>query len=77
LGASAITIVYDGAMLILEASPGEFYIAGSGLTVNFARDLDVDAGVARIESAEQAWRALVASSSVSGLAARSRLVTLR
>jgi hypothetical protein len=46
----------DGAMLILEASPGEFYIAGSGLTVTFARDPDVD-GVAGIESAEQASRA--------------------
>ncbi len=47
----------DGAMLILEASPGEFYIAGSGLTVTFARDPDVDAGVAGIESAEQVSRA--------------------
>jgi hypothetical protein len=46
----------DSAMLILEASPGEFYIAGSGLTVTFARDPDVD-GVAGIESAEQVSRA--------------------
>lgn len=43
----------DGAMLILEASPGEFYIIGSGLTVSFARDPDTDAGIAGIESVEQ------------------------
>jgi len=46
----------DGAMLILEASPGEFYIAGSRLTVTFARDPDVAAGVAQIESIEQVSR---------------------
>jgi hypothetical protein len=44
-------------MLILKASPGEFYIAGSSLTVTFARDPDVDAGVAGIESVEQVSRA--------------------
>jgi Domain of unknown function (DUF5597) len=43
-------------MLILEASPGEFYIAGSGLTVTFARDPDVDAGMAQIERIEQVSR---------------------
>jgi len=43
----------DGAMLILQASQGEFYVAGSGLTVSFARDPDVDAGIAGIESAEE------------------------
>ena len=47
----------DGAMLILETSPGEFYIAGSGLTVTFTRDPDIDAGFAGIESAEQVSRA--------------------
>jgi beta-galactosidase GanA len=47
----------DGGMLILQASPGEFYIVGSGLTVNFSRDPDVDSGVAGIESVEQVSRA--------------------
>lgn len=47
----------DGAMLVLESSPGEFYIAGSGLTVSFARDPDADSGIAGIESIEQVSRA--------------------
>jgi len=47
----------DGAMLILQSSPGEFYVVGSGLTVSFARDADVDAGIAGIESIEQVSRA--------------------
>jgi hypothetical protein len=46
----------DGAMLVLQASPGEFYIAGSGLTVSFVRDPDVDAGIAGIESVEEVSR---------------------
>jgi beta-galactosidase GanA len=46
----------DGAMLILQTSPKEFYILGSGLTVNFARDPDVDGGTAGIESIEQVSR---------------------
>jgi beta-galactosidase GanA len=46
----------DGAILILQTSPGEFYIAGSGLTVSFARDPDLDAGIAGIESVEQVSR---------------------
>ncbi|HXY25450.1 MAG TPA: DUF5597 domain-containing protein [Candidatus Acidoferrum sp.] len=45
-----------GAMLILQASPNEFYIAGSGLTVSFARDPDVDAGIAGIETVERVSR---------------------
>jgi hypothetical protein len=49
-------IADDGAMLILQASPNEFYILGSGLTVSFARDPDVDAGIAGIESVEQVSR---------------------
>ena len=49
-------IADDGAMLILQTGPGEFYIAGSGLTVSFARDPDVDAGIAGIESVEQVFR---------------------
>ena len=42
----------DGAMLILEIKPDEFYVLGSGLTVDFLRDPDVDnrqAGIARVE----------------------------
>ena len=49
-------IAEDGAMLILQASPGEFYILGSGLTVSFARDPDVDSGTAGIESVEAVSR---------------------
>lgn len=49
-------IADDGAMLILQTAPGEFYIAGSGLTVSFARDPDVDAGIVGIESIEQVSR---------------------
>jgi hypothetical protein len=50
-------IADDGAMLILQMSPGEFYILGSGLTVSFARDPDVGTGIAGIESVEQVSRA--------------------
>jgi len=49
-------IADDGAMLIMQASPGEFYVVGSGLTVSFARDPDVDPGIAGIESVEQVSR---------------------
>jgi len=49
-------IVDDGAMLILQSSPGEFYVIGSGLTVGITRDPDVDAGIAGIESVEQVSR---------------------
>jgi hypothetical protein len=31
-------IAEDGAMLILQSSPGEFYVLGMGLTVSFFRD---------------------------------------
>jgi hypothetical protein len=51
----------DGAMLIMQSSPGEFYIVGSGLTVSFLRDPDAEpgvdndvAGIAGI--AELAWK---------------------
>src|ERR1700733_9857260 len=37
-------IADDGAMLIMQASLGEFYVVGSGLTVSFSRDPDVDTG---------------------------------
>jgi len=49
-------IADHGAMLILESGPGEFYILGSGLTVNFIRDPDVDSGIAEISSVEQVSR---------------------
>ena len=49
-------IADDGAMLILQASAGEFYILGSGLTVSITRDPDVDSGIAGIESVEQVSR---------------------
>ena len=47
----------DGAMMIMQSGPGEFYVLGSGLTVSFLRDPDVDdhlAGIAAI--AELAWK---------------------
>lgn len=43
----------DGAMIILESKPNEFFIAGSGLTVTFTRDPDVDTQVAGISRVEQ------------------------
>jgi uncharacterized protein DUF5597 len=49
-------IADDGATLILQASPGEFYILGGGLTLNFARDPDVDSGIAGLESVEEVSR---------------------
>jgi len=53
----ARTVAEDnGAMLIMQTAPGEFYILGSGLSVNFARDPDVDAGIAGIQSIEQVSR---------------------
>jgi hypothetical protein len=49
-------IAEHGAALILESGPGEFYILGSGLTLNFTRDPDVDSGIAGIASVEQVAR---------------------
>ena len=46
----------DGAMLIVQTGPKEFYILGYGLTVTFTRDPDVDAEIAGIESVEQVSR---------------------
>ncbi len=45
-----------GAMVVIEAGPDEFYIAGSGLYVSFARDLDVDDAVGGIGSIEEVRR---------------------
>ena len=42
----------DGAMLVVETKPNEFFVAGSGLTIDFVRDPDTDnrlAGIAKIE----------------------------
>jgi hypothetical protein len=42
----------DGAMMIVQSAPNEFFLAGSGLSVSFFRDPDVDnklAGIASIE----------------------------
>jgi beta-galactosidase GanA len=50
-------IADDGAMLIMQTAPGEFYVVGSGLTVTITRDPDVDAGIGGIESIEQVSRA--------------------
>jgi beta-galactosidase GanA len=47
----------DGAMLVLESKPDEFYVVGSGLTVTMTRDPDVDARVAGIASIEEVSRA--------------------
>ncbi|MBV9441851.1 MAG: DUF5597 domain-containing protein [Acidobacteriaceae bacterium] len=43
----------DGAMMVLETKPDEFYVIGSGLTVDFLRDPDVDDHLAGIASIEQ------------------------
>jgi hypothetical protein len=43
----------DGAMMVLETAPNEFYVLGSGLTVTFIRDPDVDNQIAGIASIEQ------------------------
>jgi hypothetical protein len=47
----------DGAMLVMQSAPGEFYVLGSGLTVSFLRDPDVADGIAGIAGIDQlAWR---------------------
>ena len=46
----------DGAMIIVQSTENEFYIAGTGLTVSFFRNPDVDSAVARIESIEEVTR---------------------
>lgn len=46
----------DGAMLVLQSSPDEFYLVGTGLTVTIRRDPDVDARVAGIDSIEEIFR---------------------
>lgn len=46
----------DGAMLVIESNPNEFYVAGSGLTVSFIRDPDTDDKLGGIASVEQVSR---------------------
>jgi beta-galactosidase GanA len=46
----------DGAMIAIQSKPNEFYIAGSGLTVSFARDPDVDNKLSGIASIEEVRR---------------------
>jgi len=46
----------NGAMLIMQQSPAEFYVLGSGLTVSIARDPDAGPGMAGIESVEEVVR---------------------
>lgn len=43
----------DGAMMVIESAPNEFLVVGSGLTVTFVRDPDVDHQIAGIASVEQ------------------------
>ncbi|MBV9267630.1 MAG: DUF5597 domain-containing protein [Acidobacteriaceae bacterium] len=43
----------DGATMILEMKPNEFYVVGSGLTVDVSRDPDTDDQVGGIASVEQ------------------------
>lgn len=40
----------DGAMMVIQTGPDEFYVLGSGLTVSFLRDPDADDQVAAIAS---------------------------
>ena len=43
----------DGGMMVIESGPNEFFVIGSGLTVTFLRDPDVDQQIAGIASIEQ------------------------
>jgi hypothetical protein len=43
----------DGAMLLLESTPNEFLVIGSGLTVKVTRDPDTDTQIAGIASIEE------------------------
>jgi uncharacterized protein DUF5597/glycosyl hydrolase family 42 (putative beta-galactosidase) len=46
----------DGAMIIVQSATNEFYIAGSGLTVSFFRNPDIDTQVSGIASVEEVSR---------------------
>ena len=43
----------DGALLVMQSGTDEFYVLGSGLTVSFLRDPDVDDAVAGIAGIQQ------------------------
>ena len=43
----------DGGMMVIESAPNEFLVVGSGLTVTFLRDPDIDQQIAGIASIEQ------------------------
>ena len=43
----------DGAMMVIQSAPDEFYILGSGLTVHFLRNPDVDGQIAGISSIDE------------------------
>jgi hypothetical protein len=46
----------DGALLVMQSAPDEFYVLGSGLTVSFLRDPDADDRIAGIaDIAQLAW----------------------
>ena len=51
----------DGAMLVMQSAPDEFYVIGSGLTVSFLRDPDADdrlagiAGIAQLDWKNGRW----------------------
>lgn len=51
----------DGALLVMQSAPDEFYVLGSGLAVSFVRDPDVDgnlagiAGIARLSWKDGRW----------------------
>ena len=51
----------DGAMIIVQSNRNEFYIAGTGLTVSFFRNPDVDTAVSGIESIEEVSRSTAAA----------------
>ena len=46
----------DGAMIAIQAKQNEFYVAGSGLTISFARDPDTDNKLSGIASIEEVSR---------------------
>ena len=46
----------DGAMIIVQSAPDEFFIAGRGLTVSFVRDPDLDDRIGGIASIEEVAR---------------------
>lgn len=46
----------DGAMLVIQSKLNEFYVAGTGLTVSFARDPDADGKMSGIASVEEVSR---------------------